>query len=88
MNMQINQAKQVSYGAVEANPSNPFNQTIHQPAPTNPYQQQMQSTNPYNPNPGNTYNPFANTTQEETVQPYATDNYMHGNVEERSFQQY
>jgi hypothetical protein len=87
MNMQINHAKQVSYGATEqVNPSNPFNQNVNafQAAPTNPYQQ-VQPTNPYNPSPGN---PFANTIQEEPVQPYATDAYMHGNVEDRSFQQY
>lgn len=77
MSMQINNSKQVSYGATEYNP---FNQ-----------QQQLQqpSATAFNPSPGN---PFANPTsfpssiQEEPVQPYATDAYMHGTVEDRSFQ--
>jgi hypothetical protein len=99
MNMQINQTKQVSYGATEHVPGNPFNQAanVYQPtapansyqqptAPTNPYQA-TQSTNPYNPNPGNPF-AFPNSIQEEPVQPNATDAYMHGNVEDRGFRQY
>lgn len=76
MNMQINHTKQVSYGAVEQLPpsaSNPFNQ--------NP------TANNFAPNPGNPF-AFPNTIQEEPVQPYATDAYMHGTVEDRGFREY
>lgn len=72
MNMQINNTKQVSYGATEHVPGNPFNQTPAAPS--------------FNPNPGNPF-AFPNTIQEEPVQPYATDAYMHGTVEDRSFRQ-
>lgn len=97
MNMQINHTKQVSYGATEHVPGNPFNQAaaavpnVYQPAvPSNPYQATAPS-NPYQqaqvPNPGNPF-AFPNSIQEEPVQPYATDAYMHGNVEDRGFRQY
>lgn len=99
MNMQINHTKQVSYGATEHVPGNPFNQgapayqpyqaevpNVYQPsAPTNPYQQAAPA-NPYNPNPGNPF-AFPSSIQEESVQPQATDAYMHGNVEDRGFRQ-
>lgn len=95
--MQINHTKQVSYGATENVPGNPFNQAanIYQPtapnvyqpaATTNPYQQ-AQPANPFNPNPGNPF-AFQTSIQEEPVQPSATDAYMHGNVEDRGFRQY
>lgn len=97
MNMQINQTKQVSYGATEHVPGNPFaqQQTMQfnqQPMSYNqapPYSQQPESYNPtaptFNPTPGN---PFAypNAIQEEPVQPYSTDSYMHGTAEDRGFQ--
>jgi hypothetical protein len=76
MNMQINQTKQVSYGATEQQSAgfNPFNQAQQPPANIYP----------------SVSNPFAypNSIQEEPVQPYATDAYMHGNVEERGFREY
>lgn len=74
--MQINNTRQVSYGAVEQLPpsaSNPFNQ--------NP------AVNNFAPNPGNPF-AFPNTIQEEPVQPYATDAYMHGTVDDRGFREY
>ena len=73
MNMQINNTKQVSYGATEHVPGNPFNQV----APANNF----------SPNPGNPF-AFPNTIQEEPVQPHATDTYMHGTVEDRGFREY
>lgn len=73
MNMQINHTKQVSYGATEHVPGNPFNQAA--------------SANSLTPNPGNPF-AFPNTIQEEPVQPYATDAYMHGTVEDRGFREY
>lgn len=74
MNMQINNTRQVSYGATEpANPNNPFNQAA--------------AANNFAPNPGNPF-AFPNTIQEEPVQPYATDAYMHGTVEDRGFREY
>lgn len=73
MNMQINHTKQVSYGATEQVPGNPFNQ--------------VPTANTINPNPSNPF-AFPNTIQEEPVQPYATDAYMHGTVEDRGFREY
>lgn len=73
MSMQINNSKQVSYGATEYNPFN----------------QQQPIAPAFNPTPGNPFaNPsaFPSAIQEEPVQPYATDAYMHGTVEDRSFQ--
>lgn len=75
MNMQINNTKQVSYGATEHVPGNPFNQN------------QAAAVNTFAPNPGNPF-AFPNTIHEEPVQPYATDAYMHGNVEDRGFREY
>lgn len=82
MNMQINNTKQVSYGATEnavPNPSNPFNQQpVNNFAPN--------AGNNFAPNPGNPF-AFPNTIQEEPVQPQSTDAYMHGSVEDRGFRQ-
>lgn len=77
MNMQINQTKQVSYGATEHVPGNPFQtQAAQAPPPANIY---PSVSNPF---------AYSNSIQEEPVQPYATDAYMHGNVEERGFREY
>lgn len=96
-NMQMNMQKQASYGATENIPyqGNPFNQG----APANNFAPNPGYSNNYDPNQGaapannfapNPGNPFAypNTIQEEPVQPHATDAYMHGNVEDRSFREY
>lgn len=81
MNMQINQTKQVSYGATESVPGNPFNQQQQMGAP-------MGAQMPvFNPTPGNPF-AFPNTIQEEPVQPYATDAYMHGTADDRGFREY
>lgn len=75
MNMQINHTKQVSYGATEHVPGNPFNQAA--------------AANTFSPNPGNPFAfPLSNTIQEEPVQPFATDAYMHGTVEDRGFREH
>lgn len=98
MNMQINHTKQVSYGATEHVPGNPFNQAanVYNPVPqADAYnqqppmynQQQQPPVNAFNPNPGNPF-AFPNSIQEEPVQPYATDSYMHGTVEDRGFREY
>lgn len=98
-------ANQVSYGAMETAPTNPFNQ--QQQATGNmfnnqmPPQQQQSMPNPQNPfnNPAaamasgpSPANPFANpnayATQPEQVQPYPTDPYMHGNSDQRGFNNY
>lgn len=99
--MQFN-SNQVSYGAMETAPTNPFNQ---QPAGNNMFNNQMpqqQMPNPQNPfnNPAaamagpSPANPFANAnmypdpTTAEQVQPYPTDPYMHGNNDQRGFNNY
>lgn len=89
MNMQINQTKQVSYGATVqgVNPSNPFNQGQVPSYNQSTAYQQAEPVNNFAPNPGNPF-AFPNAIQEETVQPYATDAYMHGTAEERGFRQY
>ncbi|CRL01215.1 CLUMA_CG014417, isoform A [Clunio marinus] len=73
MNMQINHTKQVSYGATEHVAGNPFNQN---PTIAPAYNQVVNPSNPF---------AFPSTIQEEPVQPYATDAYMHGTAEDRSF---
>lgn len=91
MNMQINQTKQVSYGATVqgSNPSNPFNQgqvpNYNQGQP--PSYQQTEAVDNFAPSVSNPF-AFPNAIQEEPVQPYATDAYMHGTAEERGFREY
>lgn len=85
MNMQINATKPASYGATEniyPNLNNPFNQQQ-----ANNFTANAPMADNIAPNPGNPF-AFPNAIQEETVQPFATDAYMHGTVEDRSFRQY
>ena len=87
MNMQINNTKQASYGATEHVPGNPFNQAANAYNPNPPPAYEYSQQPALNPNPGNPF-AFPNSIQEEPVQPYATDAYMHGTVEDRSFREY
>lgn len=95
--MQVN-ANQMSYGAVETAPTNPFNQQNAAAQMFN-NQQEQPMPNPQNPfnNPAamtgpSPANPFANAnsyaTQPEQIQPFPTDPYMHGNVDQRGFNNY
>lgn len=90
--MQLN-PNQMTYGSVETAPTNPFNQQQQNFNSTNvfnnPPQQMPMNQNPFNPSPANPFaNPNAFAAQPEQVQPFPTDAYMHGNVDQQGYNNY